>query len=69
MGERKEDLPELRKKRKVAAMLWCAQVDAAAKVDAEVDGGGGAPKLGNARKMKQKGSEQKRKEMTFRSYL
>ena len=22
-------------------MLWCAQVDAAAKVEAEVDGGGG----------------------------
>ena len=42
MGERIEDLPELRKTRKVAAMLWCAQVDAAAKVEAEVDGGGGA---------------------------
>ena len=50
-------------------MLWCAQVDAAAKVDAEVDGGGRAPKLGNARKMKQKGLEGKRKEMTLRSYL
>ena len=69
MGERKEDLPELRKKRKVAAMLYCAQVDAAAKVDAEVDGGGGAPKMGDARKMKQKESEGKRKEMTLRSYL
>ena len=66
---KEKDLPELRKKRKVAAMLWCAQVDAAAKVDAEVDGGGGAPKLGDARKMKQKGSEGKRKEMTLRSYL
>ena len=50
-------------------MLWCAQVDAAAKVDAEVDGGGGAPKLGNVKKMKRKGSEGKRKEMTLRSYL
>ena len=50
-------------------MLWCAQVDAAAKVDAEVDGGGGALKLGDARKMKQKGSEGKKKEMTLRSYL
>ena len=59
----------MRKTRKVAAVLWCAQVDAAAKVDAEVDGGGGAPKLGDARKMKQKGSEGKRKEMTLRSYL
>ena len=59
----------MRKTRKVAVVLWCAQVDAAAKVDAEVDGGGGAPKLGDARKMKQKGSEGKRKEMTLRSYL
>ena len=59
----------MRKTRKVAAVLWCAQVDAAAKVDAEVDGGGGALKLGDARKMKQKGSEGKRKEMTLRSYL
>ena len=50
-------------------MLWCAQVDAAAKVDAKVDGGGGAPKLGDARKMKQKGPEGKIKEMTLRSYL
>ena len=45
MGEKIEDLPELRKMRKVAAMFWCAQVDAAAKVEAEVDGGGGAPRL------------------------
>ena len=59
----------MRKTRKATAVLWCAQVDAAAKVDAEVDGGGGAPKLGDARKMKQKGSEGKRKEMTLRSYL
>jgi hypothetical protein len=40
-------------------MLWCAQVDAAAKVDADVDGGSGAPKLGDARKMKKKGSEER----------
>ena len=45
MGEKIEDLPELRKMRKVAAMFWCAQVDAAAKDEAEVDGGGGAPRL------------------------
>ena len=56
-----EDLPELRKKRKVAAVRWYAQGDAAAKVGAEVDGGGGAPKLGNARKMKQKGTKGKKK--------
>ena len=61
MMKRIEDLPELRKKRKVATMLWCAQVDAAAKVDAEVDSGGGAPKLGDARKMKQKGTKGKKK--------
>ena len=45
MGERIEDLPELRKMRKVAAMFWRAHVDAAAKDEAEVDGGGGAPRL------------------------
>ena len=38
-----EDLPERRKTRKVVAVLWYVQVDAAAKDDAEVDGGGGAP--------------------------
>ena len=62
------DLPELRKKWKVTAVLWYAQGDAAAKVGAEVNGGGGAPKLGDARKMKQKGTKGK-KEMTLRSYL
>ena len=51
----------MRKTRKVAAVLWCAQVDAAAKVDAEVDGGGGALKLGDARKTKQKGTEGEKK--------
>ena len=61
MLKRTEDLLEMRKTRKVAAVLWCAQVDAAAKVDAEVDGGGGAPKLGDARKMKHKGTEGKKK--------
>ena len=45
MGERIEDLPKLRKMGKVATMLWCVQVDAAAKDEAEVDGGGGAPRL------------------------
>ena len=59
--KRTEDLLEMRKTRKVAAVLWCAQVDAAAKVDAEVDGGGGAPKLGDTRKTKQKGTEGKKK--------
>ena len=45
MFKRTEDLLEMRKMRKVAAMFWCAQVDAAAKDEAEVDGGGGAPRL------------------------
>ena len=45
MLRRAEDLPELRKMRKVAAVFWCAQVDAAAKVDAKDDGGGRALRL------------------------
>ena len=40
-----EGLPELRKTWKVAAVLWCVQVGASAKVGAEVDGGGGALRL------------------------
>ena len=61
MMKRIEDLPELRKKRKVTTVLWYAQGDVVAKVGAEVDGGGGAPKLGEARKMKQKGVKGKKK--------
>ena len=45
----------MRKTRKVVVVLWCAQVDE------EVDGGSGAPKLGDARKTKQKGTEGKKK--------
>ena len=59
--KRKEDSLEMRKTRKVATVFWCAQVDAVAKVDAEVDGGGGAPKLGDARKTKHKGTEGEKK--------
>ena len=66
MMKRIEDLPELRKMRKVAAMLWCAQVDAAAKDEAEVDGGGGAPRLATRGIRRRHG---RRKEMTLRSYL
>ncbi len=58
-GERIEDLPEQRKMRKVAAMFWCAQVDAAAKDEAEVDGGGGAPRL--AMRGRERDEEEKRK--------
>ena len=54
---RAEDLPELRKTRKITAVFWCIQVDAAAKVGVEVDGGGGAPRLGDSRKTKQKGTK------------
>ena len=61
MMKRIEDLPELRKERKVAAVLWYAQVDAAAKASAEVDGGGEALKLGDVRKKKQKGTKGKKK--------
>ena len=45
----------------VAAMLWYNQGDAAAKVGAEFVDGGGAPKLGDAGKTKQKGTKGKKK--------
>ena len=41
---RREDLPGTEKMREDAATLWYVQVDAAARDEAEVDGGGGAPK-------------------------
>ena len=53
--------PEPRKKQKVAAMLWYNQGDATAKVGAEVVDGGGAPKLDDAGKTKQKGTKGKKK--------
>ena len=53
--------PEPRKKQKVAAMLWYNQGDAAAEVGAEVVDGGGAPKLDDAGKTKQKGTKGKKK--------
>ena len=66
---RGESLLGTEKMQNDTAVLWCAQVDAAAQDEAEVDGGGGALKLGDARKTKQKGKKGKRKEMTLRSYL
>ena len=38
----------MRKQRRIAAFLWCGQVDAAAVVeaDAKTDGGGGARRVG-----------------------
>ena len=38
-------MPGTEKMRKDAATLWYVQVDAAARDEAEVDGGDGAPKL------------------------
>ena len=45
MVKKAENLPELVRKRKGAAVLWCVQGDAAAEVGAKttVDGGGGVP--------------------------
>ena len=47
MVKKAENLPELVRKRKGAAVLWCVQGDAAAEVGAEttVDGGGGVPEV------------------------
>ena len=59
--KRTEDLLEMRKTRKVAAVLWCAQVDAAAKVEAEVDGGGGAPRLVTRGRRRERDEGEKRK--------
>ena len=56
MMERIEDLPELRKKRKVAAVLGYVQGDAAAKVGAEVDGSG-ASKTGRREEDEAEGHE------------
>ena len=40
----RENLPGTEKMRKDAAILWYVQVDAAARDEAQVDGGGGAAK-------------------------
>ena len=56
MLRRTEDLPELRKTRKVTAAFWRAQVDAAAKGDAEDDGGGGALVASASRGKRRRGS-------------
>ena len=61
MEEKAKNSSEPRKKQKVAAMLWYNQGDAAAKVGAEVVNGGGAPKLDDAGKTKQKGTKGKKK--------
>ena len=43
-SRRGESLPGTEKMRKDAATLWYVQVDAAARDEVEVDGGGGAPR-------------------------
>ena len=68
MSRRKEGLLETKKMRKATAVLWCVQVDAAAQDDAEVDGGGGAPRLAMRGRRRERDEEEK-KEMTLRSYL
>ena len=65
---RGESLLGTEKMRNDTAVLWCAQVDAAAQDEAEVDGGGGAPRLAT-RGRRRRRDEGKRKEMTIRSYL
>ena len=67
-SRRGESLPGTEKMRKDAAMLWYVQVDAAAQDEAEVDGGGGAPRLAT-RGRRRRRDEGKGKEMTLRSYL
>ena len=61
MLKRTEDLLEMRKTRKVAAVLWCIQVDAAAKVGAEVDGGDRAPRLATRGRRRERDEGEKRK--------
>ena len=65
---RKKELTEAGELRGFAAVLWTDQGDAVAKVGAEVVNGGGALKLDDAGKTKQKGMKWK-KEMTLLSYL
>ena len=67
-SRRGESLLGTEKMRNDTAVLWCAEVDAAAQDEAEVDGGGGAPRLAT-RGRRRRRDEGKRKEMTIRSYL
>ena len=61
MLRRTEGLPELKKTRKVAAAFWRVQVDAAAKGDAEDDGGGGALRLATRGRRRERDEGEKRK--------
>ena len=61
MSRGTEDLLETEKTREDTAGLWCVQVDAAAQDDAEVDGGGGAPRLVMRGRRRERDEEEKRK--------
>ena len=61
MLRRTEGLPESRKTQKATAVLWCVQVDAAAQDDAEVDGGGGVPRLAMRGRRRERDEEEKGK--------
>ena len=61
MLRRTEDLPELKKTRKATVVLWCVQVDAAAQDGAEVNGGGGAPRLVTRGRRRERDEGEKRK--------
>ena len=61
MLRRTEDLPELKKTRKATAVLWSVQVDAAAQHEAEVNGGGRAPRLATRGRRRERDEGEKRK--------
>ena len=61
MLRRAEGLPESRKTRKATAVLWSVQVDAVAQNGAEVNGGGGAPRLATRGRRRERDEGEKRK--------
>ena len=71
MAKKAENLPELVRKRKGAAVFWCVQGDAVARVGAEAtaDGGGGAPEAEQCKEDDVKRHEGEKVKMTPRSYL
>ena len=58
---RRENLPGTEKMRKDAATLWYVQVDAAAQDGAEVNDGGGAPRLATRGRRRERDEGEKRK--------
>ena len=61
MSRGTEGLLETKKTREDTVVFWCVQVDAAAQDDAEVDGGGGAPRLAMRGRRRERDEEEKRK--------